>query len=772
MKSLQLKLNPRPAKGFDEVREWMHSKVASQLYARQLSSFNANAQEALQLLFDQPVPPVLVKPTLPVPQVREPTSLSAEVNKRITLLKEASIQLAHGKLNYPIDTKDNDELGHLAKSIASMRDAIRTRMADLHTLNVICGVLGGTHDQRLALKTALRVMKEQINVEWGSVYLLNARNELEAQAYYPEREDVSLQAPRTFKIGEGVTGKTAESRQLIYIPDTSRDPMFHSHDSVRERRSILCVPMFDDRGIIGVMNFSGEVGKVHFEPADQEFALTIAQMTVVTTKNIQLEKEVQARGEAIQELLDNTGQGFFSFGEDYIVRAEYSKPCLTFFGKKLEKLDAVELLFAPGEVARDARRVLEVGFENEKHFEILQDLLPSEVTLRGRVISVDFRLIRSEQHFLKKYMVILTDITKEKEYAAHLVKERHNEMILKVALDREGFFQFLKEQERLYLSIYSLLAHPTAVIKRSLNELFRYYHTIKGGTASFGMLDVSETVHSIESVLDELRNGDRQLSNQYVLQLLDETQEVQQVFGQTLEELNNVIPKEERLQTERVYRIKDSRIVELKAEIRQALTAPNEQVERLIEGLRQQSVQRVLQSCAVMAENLAKQLNKPIQVVLQGEETRVSYERLDSFFGALIHLVRNCVDHGLEDTAQRQAAGKSEKGNLTLIVQEDPEALHITIADDGRGIDAKVIKTIALKNNVIDKNTASSMTEQELIELIFIPGFSTKDEVSSISGRGVGMDAVKATLDKLRGTIQIKTILNQGTSFHIVIPHQ
>ena len=116
--------------------------------------------------------------------------------------------------------------------------------------------------------------------------------------------------------------------------------------------------------------------------------------------------------------------------------------------------------------------------------------------------------------------------------------------------------------------------------------------------------------------------------------------------------------------------------------------------------------------------------------------------------------------------------GKTEKGKLILKVFEENQTLKFIISDDGAGIDSQRIKAIGLAKKMIDEDFAQSATEEELINLIFAPGFSTKEEVSEISGRGVGMDALKAEIDKLHGSVKVMTTVGQGTTFEITIPNQ
>lgn len=217
----------------------------------------------------------------------------------IVRLEESAAALAKGNLEQEINTDRKDELGSLARSFANMRDSIRKKMADLRVLNATGEKLAGMHKQTEALESALAVMQRQFNVDWGSIYLLNDDQELVINAFYPERNDAMIAASRAFKLGEGVAGNTAMLRDITFIPNTSQASDFVSEGN-DEARALLCIPMMDDQDLFGVMNFSGKVGEVTYSEEDAEFALTIARMTVVTTKNIQMLNVIEDQNRTLE----------------------------------------------------------------------------------------------------------------------------------------------------------------------------------------------------------------------------------------------------------------------------------------------------------------------------------------------------------------------------------------------------------------------------------------------------------------------------------------
>ena len=171
-----------------------------------------------------------------------------------------------------------------------------------------------------------------------------------------------------------------------------------------------------------------------------------------------------------------------------------------------------------------------------------------------------------------------------------------------------------------------------------------------------------------------------------------------------------------------------------------------------------------------IVRDLSKQLDKPIRLNIKGEDTELDRSIIESLSDPLTHLIRNCADHGLEDPSTRLSNGKAREGAIWLEAKHEGGQVAITVRDDGRGIDAERVKAKALANQVITQTEADSMGDNEAAKLIFHPGLSTADQVTSLSGRGVGMDVVKSTFEKLGGAIDLETKLQEGTNIIIHLP--
>src|SRR3954470_3971458 len=185
---------------------------------------------------------------------------------------------------------------------------------------------------------------------------------------------------------------------------------------------------------------------------------------------------------------------------------------------------------------------------------------------------------------------------------------------------------------------------------------------------------------------------------------------------------------------------------------------------------RMQPVGRLFNKYPRVVRDLARQLGKNVDLELGGEDTELDKTMIEGLSDPLVHLVRNAVDHGIESPEERAASGKPALSVLRMSAQQVGDSIIIQIADDGRGIRPDVLRRKAVEKGLIDAETAANMDDQEALKLIFMPGFSTKDAISSVSGRGVGMDVVKTNINRLNGRIEIRSVIGEGSVFTIYLP--
>ncbi len=185
---------------------------------------------------------------------------------------------------------------------------------------------------------------------------------------------------------------------------------------------------------------------------------------------------------------------------------------------------------------------------------------------------------------------------------------------------------------------------------------------------------------------------------------------------------------------------------------------------------RMQPIGRLFQKYPRIARDLARGLGKDVELVLAGEDTEIDKTMIEDLSDPIIHLIRNAVDHGVEPPQERLASGKTAKSEVRLEARQEGDHIVLIVADDGRGMNPEKLRAKALQKGLITDEEANTMDERQSYNLVFLPGFSMKEVASDVSGRGVGMDVVKTNIQKLNGSVDIRSQAGKGTTFTISLP--
>jgi len=194
------------------------------------------------------------------------------------------------------------------------------------------------------------------------------------------------------------------------------------------------------------------------------------------------------------------------------------------------------------------------------------------------------------------------------------------------------------------------------------------------------------------------------------------------------------------------------------------------ELQAVVMRARMMPIAKVFSKFPRIVRDLSRDLNKEVELLIYGEETEVDKSVIESIHDPLVHLIRNAIDHGIETPQERKAVGKPEKGKVILRAEHEGNFIVITVEDDGRGIDPERVRRKAVEKKIITEQEASSISDRDALNLIFLPGFSTASKVTNVSGRGVGLDVVKANITKLNGMIDVQSTLGQGTKFILKLP--
>ncbi len=193
-------------------------------------------------------------------------------------------------------------------------------------------------------------------------------------------------------------------------------------------------------------------------------------------------------------------------------------------------------------------------------------------------------------------------------------------------------------------------------------------------------------------------------------------------------------------------------------------------LQNLMMGIRMMPLERIFNRLPRVVRDVANHDGKEVEFTIEGGETELDRSMMDGLSDPLLHIIRNAVNHGIETPEIRKACGKPPKGSLRLTARRDKDNVIIEIEDDGAGIDPERLRKKAVSKGLMTPETAANATKDDLVNLLFEPGFSTAETITDISGRGVGLDVVKKTIASLKGTIKIKTEVGRGTTFELVLP--
>lgn len=495
----------------------------------------------------------------------------------------------------------------------------------------------------------------------------------------------------------------------------------------------------------------------------------------------QLAKFLNNRVEAIRTILDNTGEGLLLFDNSLKINNEYSNECNRIFKRNsLEHLSIADVIYPDNLENRSFLKKTLVRIFEEKdpiRKKAYLSLLPEELELNGNHVKAKFKLIQDSLNGQEIMMVILNDNTDKKRLEEKIEKEKTTfEFVVKIMVNF-GEFSCLINDYCLFTSIelQEILESkkPSTMI---LYDLYGKIHTFKGDFSIYGMENTVHRLHEFEQELSQLQS---QLSTVTVEELIEyfETQAFDTWLNEDMEMLSKVIGVKlvnELIGNKKVLQIEGYRLDQFETYIRD--TMENGERENMLIQLGKLKYRSFLGMMKLFPEHiaqLANRLNKvvsPLEIYSVNGDFMVDESKYRDFVNSLIHIFRNSIDHGIEEAEERVAADKPEAGSICCRIEYHEKKLVLIISDDGRGIDNEEIKKRAVAKQIVTTQKLEVMSEEEITELIFVEEFTTKDKLSMLSGRGIGLPAFKRELEKLGGNVTVETKVGKGTSFFIMLP--
>jgi len=454
----------------------------------------------------------------------------------------------------------------------------------------------------------------------------------------------------------------------------------------------------------------------------------------------QLEATVAERTKALRDILDNVTFGFLVVGGDGCLRDGFTRSCADLLGQPIAEgqrlIDILGLAGTPREFE------LELGldqlFEDIMPESLSLDQLPSRFEVGERVLRLQGRVIRDDSGEVGAVLFTLSDVSALEQARQ---EARDNAVLVSILRQKAAFVAFVDDVRTRLQACHEAL-HDTVFVRRAV-------HTIKGNSASYGLDEVAHAAHTAEAA--PAVDADGLASIQAALDAFLDRHAA--VLG---------IAKG---RTDRRFEVTAGDIHNLRQIARSAdPTAVNRWTREVV----QCPVNELLGPMGVFVERLAERLDKQVSFQVVGADTNVDPETVQPILNNLSHLIRNALDHGIEASWER--GDKPERGSVELRFGETTEGWTIDLVDDGRGVQTDALVDNAVERGVIGRAEADALSESERLELIFVDGLSSRREATTVSGRGVGMSAVRAAVHDQGGRLSFRSTPGEGTTVSMCLP--
>ncbi len=497
-----------------------------------------------------------------------------------------------------------------------------------------------------------------------------------------------------------------------------------------------------------------------------------------------LEKKVQERtlelenlNNLLKAMINSLSEGFFIFNRSGICLSTYSKACERLLEGSPARQNISDVLRIPIEEKATFYDWCKTLFAEPLPFEDLVPLGPSKFChSENKQIRLEYHPMRLVDDSVSAVVVVVKDETAEFEAKQEAERERSfARRIVRLAKNKRHFLTFLNDAKKIVASAVAELDLFLSSDSRSegfgLESLFRAAHTLKGGAATFDLDEVVALCHRCEEQLATLKNQGPQSKVEPVSQLRSDFLQVNSLLRSFVHGNRDILGVEFE-DGEKTVSVDSHALMQFCAEVKE-LDPSLRIYQRSLNLFFREPIERFIREFESAISELAQKLGKRVSSMrVVGGNLMIFPTPYEEFFSSLIHLFRNIVDHGIETPEVREKLGKSPEGHVEVAISLFGKGLkrqiRIEIEDDGAGVDPKRVKEKLKSQGNLACETES---EHQLIQHVFDSHFSTRGEVTQISGRGIGMDAIKVAVNKLGGTVEIFSTVQKGTRLVVELPY-
>ena len=577
--------------------------------------------------------------------------------------------------------------------------------------------------------------------------------------------------------------------QVLVVDDVTSDDRFAADPYAQKfaQCSLMMVPILKQGALNAMLMLENEQRRKAFSAERLDSVAMIAGQLSVSLDNAllyaSLEKRVAERTAQLRQktndinaMLQNMPQGVLTVVSGGTIHPEYSAYLETIFETKdIAGVSVMDLIFTNTSLGADLLSQVDAAIasvigEDEMNYEFNSHLLVTEFdkTLADgtvKSLALSWSPIANDEGTVDKLMLCVRDVTELKRLEAEAnARKRELQVIGEIlAVSQEKFHEFIDSARGFIAENKALIEKTAEKNLDAINLLFRNMHTIKGNARTYGFLGLTNQVHTTEQHYDDLRKDAEAVWEQPVL--LAELAQVSELIEQYAHVNDTVLGRKgpgRRASVEKFLMVERELVQQVLQQLMSAdrtslasVTGALDAVGASLHMLGTQPLGEVLSGTLESLPSLACELGKEVpEVSIDDHGIAIRTQASALLKNLFTHLLRNSVDHGLEPAADRVAAGKPSAGHIRMRLGVDDGKLHIHLRDDGRGLAIGKIRQQAMAQNLLTRGAKSSA--EEIAQLIFRSGFSTAEKVTEVSGRGVGMDAVRAFLEKEGGEIAIR----------------
>lgn len=656
----------------------------------------------------------------------------------------------------------------------------------LTAVDGLCGKCNESHDDACFVNQVRRVLiAVMTGVDLGPAF--DGRSELKdllamaeklSTSARPASADEAARAPEPQTVPDGADAdevsrlrqQIEEAKEREIFRDTLIDEIVATITSVTGGNYASTMPVHDDP----------RLGKLA-----TAFNLMLDNVNRTMAR---LDDLIRERSAEMRRIMDNVDKGILTVDRELRIGPEYSACCRRLFATDnlrgqnlLEVLGLVGRSSAAGEQVRDFTNLYFSQLLPDKDIDPLNPIPELELAhpQTGEKCWVAFRFFpMRDAGQVARLMIEATDISQQKRLRAEIdAANVHNAQVSAIASDLDLFQAFVAETQQILNKVdEELVRFRSGTDPRdAARELFRGVHTVKGTAAAFKLAELVEETGKLETFLSPLRQSVT-TTPENVTVLSEGLISVRKVFnavveiarpilGHALDEGAGTSLRIPAALVERLLEKAGPLLANAGTEGRQALT--------LLTSLYELPARKAFARSVKAIQPLAERLDKKIRLTFTGEETPIPVPAAAPLDSALMHILRNACDHGIESPDRRMDAGKAEEGVIELNCHAEDDRLTITVRDDGGGIDPVRVTQSAIEKGLISAEQALTLSEHEKYRLLVTPGFSTRAEASDVSGRGVGLDVAVAEVENsLGGKLEIESVPGHGTVMRMSVPRQ